>query len=421
MTASTPAPLERSYRKAWVLAGLTVVAYMAAANREQPLVWALAALFLAALVLGFFWPRWLVRRLVVVRAGPARAVEGEAITLRVSLHNGGWWPRYMIEVTDTLPFVGAAAGRGGCAPVLVGQVAVVPGGGQRGFAIPVVCEKRGRYRLGPVGLATSFPLGLVEARGRGQGGLQELVVYPEVFPIASLPLAGTPYLMHRGSLLLPDGSGQAEFRNLREYRPGDNPRHVHWPSSSRLNTLVVKEFEPLAGAALGLVLDLEATAHVGLGKRHTLEYMIKIAASMAAHACARGMPVRLLGQGASPLDIPPASGDLHYRQLLDALAVVEADGAVSYARVLGLALPACQPGENIVAFLAGPATGMAAAIGELAMLRARGAHLLIIVFDRDSFATPGLPPREIPAALLELGARVIPVRCDDDLVQCFNG
>ena len=421
MTAGAPAPLERSFRKAWVLAGLTVVAYMAAANRDQPLVWALAALFLAALLLGVLWPRWLVSRLAVVRAGPARAVEGEAIILRVSLRNGGWLPRYMIEVTDTLPFVGAAAGRGGCAPVLLGQVAVVPGGGERGFAIPVVCEKRGRYRLGPVGLVTSFPLGLVEARGRGQGGQQELVVYPEVFPIASLPLAGTPYLMHRGSLLLPDGSGQAEFRNLREYRPGDNPRHVHWPSSSRLNTLVVKEFEPLAGAALGLVLDLDATVHVGQGKRHTLEYMVKIAASMAAHACARGMPVRLLAQGATALDIPAASGDLHYRQLLDALAVVEADGAVPYAQALGRALPACQPGENIVAFLAGPVAGMAAAIGELAMLRARGAHLLVVFFDRESFLAPGQPSREIPAALLEVGARVIPVRCDDDLVHCFNG
>lgn len=421
LAETVPGFVERRFRKAWVLAALTVVAYMAAVNRAQPLVWALAALLLAALMIGFLWPMWLVRRLEVVRAGPARAVEGEFITLRVSLRNGGWLPRYMIEVTDTLPFVGAAVGQRAILPVLLGQVAMVPGGGERGFDIPVVCEKRGRYRLGPVGVSTSFPLGLVEVRGLGHEGRQELVVYPEIFSIVGLPLAGTPYLMHRGSLLLPDGNGQAEFRNLREYRPGDNPKHVHWPSSSRLNTLVVKEFEPLAGAALALILDLGDKSHVGQGKRHTLEYMIKIAASMAAYACARGMPIRLLGQGASPVDIPAASGELHYLQLLDVLAVVEADGAMPYGQVLARAALGILPGENMVVFLSGRETEMESVIGELAMLRARGGHVLAVLFDRESFTAPQLPCREIPSALLELSIPVIQVRCDDDLVQCFNG
>lgn len=413
---------EGSYREVLVLSGLTVVAYASAINRAQPLVWAMAALLLAALVVGFTWPHWLVRRLEATRSGPERGVEGEAITLRVQVRNLGWLPRYMVEVTDRLPVVGAAAGTPANAPVVLGQIAIVPGGGERGFEVSLSCEKRGLYRLGPVGLVSGFPLGLAEGRRNGAGGKQELLVYPAVFPIAALPLKATPALLHRGSLLLPEGAGQAEFRSLREYRPGDNPRHVHWPSSSRLNTLIVKEFEPLAASSLCLVLDLEFGSNVGNGRHSTLEYMVRIAASIASYACERGMPVRLLGQGKGRVDIPVGSGDLHYRDILDVLAVVEADGHEAYRATLADAGRQSYQGENIVVFMAAGGERQQHIIGELAMLRARGAHLLVVLFDLPSFdglhATPEYGT--LPPGLLELGASIIQVRCGDDLAQCFN-
>ena len=413
---------ESGHRKALVLGALTVVAYVGAVNRAQPLVWGMAALLLAALAVGFAWPHWLVRRLEVTRRGPLRGVEGETIVLRVAVANRGWLPRYMVEVTDRLPLVGAAAGTPAVAPLVLGQIAIVPGGGERAFDVPVMCEKRGRYRLGPVGLVSGFPLGLLEARRHGAGGRQELVVYPPVFPIGELPLRATPALLHRGGLLLPDGAGSAEFRGLREYRPGDNPRHVHWPSSSRLNTLIVKEFEPLAAASLCLVLDLEAASDVGMGRHSTLEYMVRIAASMAAHACERGMPVRLLGEASTPLDIPAASGDRQYRDVLDALAVVEADGAEAYPAVLARAGAQSHPGENMVVFVMAEGERRQRIVGELAMLRARGAHVLAVVFDLPSFAgqASASGPAALPPGLLELGATVVSVALGDDLAQGFN-
>ncbi|BCB26267.1 hypothetical protein SKTS_11530 [Sulfurimicrobium lacus] len=402
---------------------LILVAYMAALNRDQALPWAIAALLSATLITGVSWPHWLVKRLSVTRSGPQRAGEGDTVTFHVEVENHGWLPRFMVELVDRLPFVGAADGTASQGEKMLGVAAYVPGGGKRRFDVPLLCEKRGFYRLGPVGLASSFPLGLAEARQSRQDGVQTLTIYPEVFPIVALPLRGAPSQIHRGGFLLPEGAGAAEFSGLREYRRGDNPRHVHWPTTARRNELMVKEFEPLASACLYIALDLALGANLGKGKHATLEYAVRIAASVAKYACANSIPTRLIGQGARPLYLPAGTGDQHYRAMLDELAVVDADGATPYARVLENVALDCQPGETVLVFLSHPEAQSAPTLQALALLQARDAHLLAVDFDRASFLSSSKPTAASPLAsgsLLELGAHCLPVRCGDDLVTLFN-
>jgi len=409
--------------KPLVLLALTLVAYLAALNRNQSLPWVIAALLSATLITGISWPHWLVKRLSVTRSGPQRASEGDTIVFHVEVENHGWLPRFMVELVDRLPFVGAADGTASNGEKMLGVAAYVPGGGKRRFDVPLLCEKRGFYRLGPVGLASSFPLGLAEARQSRNDGVQTLTIYPEVFPIFALPLLGSPSQIHRGGFSLPEGAGAAEFSGLREYRRGDNPRHVHWPTTARRSELMVKEFEPLASACLYIALDLAADANLGKGRHSTLEYAVKIAASVAKYASANSIPTRLAGQGARPLYLPAGTGDHHYRGMLDELAVVDADGATPYSRVLENIAADCQPGETVLVFLSHPDAQSAQTLPALALLRARGARLLAVNFELASFLPDGLPAPAGPTAgtgLLELGAHCLPIRCGDDLVRLFN-
>jgi uncharacterized protein (DUF58 family) len=411
------------YFKPLVLLALTLVAYLAALNRDQALPWAIAALLSATLITGISWPHWLVKRLSVKRSGPQRAGEGDTITFLVEVENHGWLPRFMVELVDHLPFVGAADGTASRGEKMLGVAAYVPGGGKRRFEAPLLCEKRGFYRLGPVGLASSFPLGLAEARQSRNDGVQTLTIYPEVFPIVALPLLGSPSQIHRGGFLLPEGAGAAEFSGLREYRRGDNPRHVHWPTTARRNELMVKEFEPLASACLYIALDLAAGANLGKGRHSTLEYAVRIAASVAKFASANSIPTRLIGQGTRPLYLPAGTGDLHFRGMLDELAVVDSDGATPYARVLENIALDCQAGETVLVFLSQPEAQSAEILQALALLRARGAHVLAVDFERKSFLTGGKPVKAgqlATAGLLELGAHCLHIRCGDDLVALFN-
>jgi uncharacterized protein (DUF58 family) len=412
------------YTKPLVLGGLILVAYFAAINRAQALPWAIAALLTATFITGISWPHWLVKRLSVIRKGPEWAEEGETITFHVEIENHGLLPRFMVELVDHLPFVGAADGVVSAGEKTLGVVAYVPGGVKRRFDVPLVCEKRGFYRLGPVGLMSSFPLGLAEARQTRNEGVQTLTIYPDLFPIVTLPLRGAPSQIHRGGYLLPEGAGAAEFSGLREYRRGDNPRHVHWPTTARLNELMVKEFEPLASACLYLVLDQARDANAGGGRQASFEYAVRIAGSIAKYATGNHIPTRLIGQGEHPMFLPAGTGEHHYQGILDELAVVDADGTTPYAKVLERVAIDCRHGETVVVFISEPPSRLPETLQALALLRSRGANLFALVFERPSFA----PHEKVGAdgtamamaSLLDLGAHCLQVGRGSDLVKLFN-
>lgn len=417
----------RRHRKTAVLTALTAVAYLAAINRAQPFVWLVPALLVATLATGFLWPRWLVRGLAVSRSGPTRAEEGQVIEFRIEVDNQGWLPRFMVELVDRLPFVGLSDPSGRGADKVLGLLAYLPGRRRQQFTARIACEKRGFYRLGPVGLASSFPLGLAEARRTADDSIRTLTIYPEVFNILALPLRGAPSQIHRGGYLLPEGAGAAEFAGLREYRRGDNPRHVHWPTTARLNELMVREFEPLASACLTLALDQSASANVGLGRDATFEVAIRIAASIARHACSQSIRTRLAGNGQRSPGSLPGVGDRHFQGILDELAIIDADSATPYARLLDDLGPQCVRGETVVVFLAGTADDWDETLRALTTLRARQLHLFAIVFDTPGFVPEGTPSPAaaadaggMTAALLELGAHCVSVRHRDDLVRLFN-
>jgi uncharacterized protein (DUF58 family) len=409
-------------QKAVVVGVIALVAYGTAINQARALPWAFAALVLATLISGIVWPRVLTRRLSVIRRGPTRAEEGDTICFRVEIQNQGWLPCFMIEVLDRLPFVGAAHQAPNNQEKVLGVLAYVPGGKTTHFELKLLCEKRGYYRLGPMSLVSGFPLGLAQARCADGVGVQELTIYPDVFPILSLPLRGAPSQIHRGGYLLPEGAGSAEFSGIREYRRGDSPRHIHWPTTARLNELMVREFEPLASACLCITLDSSTRSNVGQGKQSTLEYAVRIAASVARYGCTQNIRTRLVAEAARISLIPSGSGLHHYQAILDELAIVDADGTTEYAEVLQRVALNCIRGETVLVFLSAPAAQSSAILQALALLKARHAHLFAVVFEQDTFSnttTDGVPDALL-GGLLELGAHCQTVRQGDDLLSVFN-
>jgi uncharacterized protein (DUF58 family) len=190
---------------------------------------------------------------------------------------------------------------------------------------------------------------------------------------------------------------------------------------------MVREFEPLASACLTLAVDQSASANVGLGRDATFEVAIRIAASIARLACSESIRTRLAGNGRRPLNGLPGVGDRHFQGILDELAVIDADGATPYARLLDDLGPQCVRGETVVVVLSGSAADWDETLRALTTLRARQLHLFAIVFDTPGFATEGAAPTavladaaEMTAALLELGAQCLNVRHRDDLVRLFN-
>lgn len=400
-----------------VLVLLTLLSYLAAVNHGRGLLWGLASLFLAALVTGLLWPRWLLHRLEISRRIPRRAAEDEEIELAIRVRNPGLLPRYLVEVADRLPFVGAASGPLSQEPVLLGQLGSIGGGQEETLTLRVRAEKRGRYAVGPVQLQSAFPLGLAQISRAGADSSASLIIYPSLFAIEALPLKGCPRLIHRGERSLPHGAGSSEYRSLREYQPGDPPRHIHWPSSARSNRLMVREFEPLAAAALAIALDCHPGAQAGEGCRSTFEIMVKVAASLARFATEQGLPLRLLGAGNGP-EQERQSGDAHFQLLLETLAQVDfaPQPAPDYASLLIQQSAGAEPGETLVVF---PACSLArgeAILPALMQLQAQGLNLLAVLFDLPSFGGPATAPPDLAA----LGIPCYTLGRDDNPREVFN-
>ncbi len=122
--------------------------------------------------------------------------------------------------------------------------------------IPRVAARRGEFETVRVELRSSAPLG-VFVRSRFVR-----VELPLPLTVAPRPTIAAPRLYPRpddAALSNPSspvyGAGDT-VRAVRPYVPGDAARLVHWPTSARRGSLVVREHEPPPAVGIALVVDL---------------------------------------------------------------------------------------------------------------------------------------------------------------------
>ncbi len=121
---------------------------------------------------------------------------------------------------------------------------------------PVPPLSRGLYAVSEAFVSSTYPLGMLRAR-RQIPAPAELIIYatPTDLPEAR---TGSEVLAelcgHTTSLV-----GNLQPSGMREFRPGDDPRSIHWKASARRGELVIKEWEGGSGEALEIVFDRRCT------------------------------------------------------------------------------------------------------------------------------------------------------------------
>ena len=175
----------------------------------------------------------------ILRRGPqpAPVFEGDQLVLEVGLDNAGA-PRGPAWIAGTV------AGR-----KLDAATGLVP---RRGWRSGKVLAG---LRRGPVGasgwtIVTSDPLGVW--RGRRRCADKEVTLVLPRFT----SLAGRVEVRElETSVPSPRAGGGSEMFGVREYRPGDSLRRIHWRSTARHGELVVREYEPPGLRVLGIMVD----------------------------------------------------------------------------------------------------------------------------------------------------------------------
>lgn len=153
--------------------------------------------------------------------------------------------------------------------------------------------RRGVFSSGDVVLVSAAPFGLVRSRKRVTVD-SSIVVVPRWVELRSFPLlepASFPseHLHERART----GAGE-EFLGVREYRPGDPRRHIHWRTTARVGRLVVREFEEEAMSRVAIVIAGEDS---GDPPASAFELLVSAAASIANYSIMTGHRVELLRPG----------------------------------------------------------------------------------------------------------------------------
>jgi uncharacterized protein (DUF58 family) len=192
----------------------------------------------------------------------------------------------------------------------------LPAGRTQETAYRHVQARRGRYRLSGLRVSTKFPFGLIQ-KSRDVADPIDLIVYPALVPVAPGLLRGLPTQLGRGRQKWRSRHG--DFFGLRDFRPGDDPRDIHWRTSARRGALFVRENEDDEGIEATVVLD-NATGAAD----EMFEDAVSHAASVSLELLQRGFRVALALRGAA---VPADAGPAQVTRILRALALLQPVGA----------------------------------------------------------------------------------------------
>ncbi|ODV41647.1 ATPase [Cupriavidus sp. UYMMa02A] len=174
-------------------------------------------------------------------------------------------------------------------------------------------------------------------RGRRRRGAEAAVpaTAPAGAALASMSTKQTQSLLRRLEWTVVrrlDGLLQGDYRtlfrgfgldlaDLREYRPGDDVRHIDWNVTARLQTPHVREFQEDRDLSAWFVLDLSGSVEFGSGPVRKRDLLSDFTTVMALLLTRYGNRIgAVLYGGAADLDasvIPPRSGRRQLLHLLD--------------------------------------------------------------------------------------------------------
>lgn len=212
-------------------------------------------------------------------------------------------------------------------------------------------SKRGAYDFGPVSLISGDLFGLDQKYER-LDDRDRLLVYPKVVPVTAL---GLPFERPGGEVkatrkILEDPLRMA---TVREYVPGDSPRHVHWKNSARTGSLQTKVFDPSANPTLVIFCDLQTHYYPYNFVPEYLELVITACASISLHALNMRQSVGLYVNG-GPRNagywsfIAPGRSPSQATRILDMLAPLVGFRLVPLHQLLRRAIPVLPYGSTIM-------------------------------------------------------------------------
>ncbi len=410
--------MSASLRVVLALLGLSVLALVVTGSE----VYSRLAYLWGFLLLGnWIWSLLSLRGVEFNRRSRVRRAQmGQIFEESYSIDNPSLIPRLWLEVRDLSPLPGT---RGSHVVTLVGRRQ------RRSYLARSRLMKRGIFPLGPTILASGDPFGLFPRR-REIPARDSLLVYPLMMDVQSFPnppgiLTGGVSLRRRTHYITPNAAG------VREYQPGDSLKRIHWPTTVRRDKLMVKEFELDPLADIWIFIDGQRQVHyalpystesltknVFLHERleevelppSTEEYATSVAASLARFYLRRRRALGLMGVGRSSTILPPDRGGRQLGKVLEALALLRAEGNIPISALLEAQAQHITRGSTVVVITPDDSHELVLTTD---FLGRRGLRPIMVLIDAESFGgPPGMKLQAETIQALGVPVRVVPYGVD---------
>ena len=222
---------------------------------------------LSLVALSLLWSLGRAGHAVTLRLANTRVTVGEKALGALTVTNP---TSRRLRATMVELCVGAGANSFLCPPLGRGE------SHEEVFAIATT--RRGIVAVGPASTIRGDSLGLVR-RVQTWSDATELYIHPRTVAMNASTVGFIRDI--EGATTQDLSSADVSFHALREYVPGDDRRAIHWRSTARIGTLMVRQFEETRRSHLLIVLDLDTDAWASDDE---FEIGVSAAASMARAA-----------------------------------------------------------------------------------------------------------------------------------------
>lgn len=254
----------------WLIIFISLILGLSSISSQSGLLLVPIGVLVGCFLINIFSARNALANLRLTAPEIERAVEGRCPDRGWTAHNAGAYPLTGIEVS-------AAAEELFRIPCIEPGAVVHP--------VPRrIRSRRGVYEHGATVVSTRFPFGLVEVN-RSLALAGRTIVHPDVYPVGTPAAAGFDVMVggkYRGQRQSASGDS---FAGVREHRPGDSLRQIHWASSAKGRGLMVRVYDEELSGRVGIVIDNCTGDMEGLDGAVRLAGSLAFAALDAGHHC----------------------------------------------------------------------------------------------------------------------------------------
>ncbi|MCC5830879.1 MAG: DUF58 domain-containing protein [Phycisphaeraceae bacterium] len=204
--------------------------------------------------------------------------------------------------------------------------------------------------------------------------------------LARLVVEGYCTGLHRS----PHKGSSVEFKQHRQYVPGDDPRYIDWKAYAKTDRVYIREYEEETNLRATMIVDQSGSmGYEGSGGMSKLQYASRLAACLGYLLLQQADAVGLVTFDTKVRKrIPPRSRPGHLRVVLDELQKSRPRGETDLGTVLH-DLAELLPRRGMLILISDAFGDVANILSALAHLRhARHEVILLQIWDRDELEFP---------------------------------